>query len=129
MTEKELYAKLREILPGDFLRVENGVALGVPDINVCYQGLEVWIEAKLELPQGVLLRKFQYAWGIKRTGFGGVVFLIAQCYTRPSIFLVWPWDGIKVQPYGNYLKVVACPAAIFDVRTKRQEFVNYIFNA
>lgn len=109
MTEKQLYQLIRELLPGDFLRVENGVALGVPDINICHMEVEVWIEAKLTLNNGVLLRKFQYAWGKRRIAHGGRVFLIAYIThaDRSEHLQLWEWRSIEVRPCGKYLQVIS----------------------
>src|SRR3954462_1625562 len=49
MSERSQYVTLRDHLcrPGDRMdRVENLVMLGMPDINLCAEGIEVWIEMK-----------------------------------------------------------------------------------
>ena len=40
-------AKIRELdLPGRWERIENGVSVGMPDVNYCVNGFEGWIELK-----------------------------------------------------------------------------------
>jgi hypothetical protein len=102
--EKKLNQKLKAALRGDYLRVENGVAEGVPDINICYQGCEVWIESKIVLPQGVLLRKHQFAWGVRRTNAGGMVFVIAW-EPLNHYYRIWKFKDIDVEKCGEYLKI------------------------
>lgn len=51
MSEKLLWHKLRAKiraldLPGRWERVENGVSVGMPDVNYCVNGFEGWIELK-----------------------------------------------------------------------------------
>jgi hypothetical protein len=111
--ETELYQKLKKHLRGDFVRVENGVAQGVPDINVCFQGCEIWIEAKMWIPQGVLLRKHQFAWGVRRINSGGMVYVIAWHKLNHMIY-VWPFKDIDVEKCGKYLKITTPPTYGLD---------------
>jgi hypothetical protein len=57
-------------------RIENMTGSGVPDITSCQDGLEVWIETKVEDPY-VLLRPFQWAWMRSRWEKGGRVLVLA----------------------------------------------------
>lgn len=120
--EKELYQKLRDMLaPCDFVRIENGVGTGLPDINACYKGCEIWIEAKMTLPQGVLLRKFQHAWCLRRHAHGGIVYVIAYAHAHPNaewpwpVLNVWKYVDVGVMPQGEYLKITTLPTIRFDL--------------
>lgn len=89
MTEKEFSHKVCEQLRQegvDVQRVENGVGAGIPDINMCYQGREIWTELKLVLKNGILLRKEQYAWGMRRNRVGGRVFVVALALDGSSVY-------------------------------------------
>jgi hypothetical protein len=49
MSEAKVYARLREHLIGQrdrVERVENGLVVGMPDVNYCILGAEGWIEIK-----------------------------------------------------------------------------------
>lgn len=62
---------------GDVLRVESLTENGIPDINVCIMGMEAWIESKVAHRGIILLRKEQYAWGMRRHHAGGTVAILA----------------------------------------------------
>jgi hypothetical protein len=52
VAEKHFWAFLRERMGkmGHLVRIENGVALGTPDVNGCIDGMEFWWELK-EMPR------------------------------------------------------------------------------
>jgi hypothetical protein len=65
----------RNLPKWDWQRVENSaVGRGVPDLNGCFAGVEVWIENKQTEGWKVELRPEQYAWAARRTRVGGRVF-------------------------------------------------------
>jgi len=95
----------------DWMRVENTTQNGTPDINICKSGIEVWIEAKVMYPKGVLIRKEQFAWGVRRSECGGNVVVLAQ---DPEINQVQGWRVTKeliCRPSGDgkTLVVVSSP--------------------
>lgn len=65
-------------------RVEDQFSTGIPDINICYQGTEFWIEAKVcntnKINFESLLRPAQKRWHHFRKKAGGKVFTVI--YTR-----------------------------------------------
>jgi hypothetical protein len=77
--EKTFNNWLRTRMPGDYMRVENITMQGVPDINCCWEGNEIWIESKIYYPKhkSPLLEPEQYAWGTRRTMNGGTVWVLA----------------------------------------------------
>jgi hypothetical protein len=63
----------------DWQRVENsGVGRGVPDLNGCYNGTEVWIENKTTEGWAVGVRPEQSAWAARRHRAGGRVFFAVR---------------------------------------------------
>ena len=64
--ERKLYVRLKNALIRgrvgiDIERLEVTSMSGVPDVNVCFNGVETWIELKIITQGQVLLRPFQYA--------------------------------------------------------------------
>ena len=51
---------------------------GVPDLNGCHKGVEVWIECKRAESERVEVRPGQVAWGEARTRVGGRVFVAVR---------------------------------------------------
>lgn len=108
---------------GHAQRLESTTSNGIPDINFCLNGgYELWIETKIGCPDkhDVILRKEQYAWGMRRAQVGGHVLILAycQCHEKISTF---KFPNIAVKPYGKegkYVKIVSDPVAI----TSRKEF-------
>jgi hypothetical protein len=90
-------------------RIETTTGSGVPDINVVYAGVEMWIETKVQTPAGhVLLRPFQWAWINKRFRSGGVGYVIAQKYDSKNI-IFWSFGAICVAQHGEYLRITTVP--------------------
>jgi len=74
MAEKEIYKKMKEYVNdrgGRFTRIENAVSAGVPDVNICINGVEVWIECKEALGKKVEIRASQFVWAIEQRAAGG----------------------------------------------------------
>lgn len=67
----------------DWLRVENSaVGRGVPDLNGCFNGIEVWIENKTTEGWKVDLRPEQSAWAARRARAGGRVFFAVRRHCK-----------------------------------------------
>lgn len=104
----------------DWMRVENLVQPGTPDINVSRGGREVWIEAKVD---SLLIRKEQFAWGIRRSAVGGHVYLVYLEEISASIYL-WKYP-ILCRPRGQYVQPIDPPDCL--VKNDRIGLVNYLF--
>lgn len=93
---------LRNRMPGHWQSLEALNAPGLPDVNICHQGLEVWLELKSGIE--TLIRPSQYAWGMKRSHplVGGRCFVVTNntLFDR-IIVLKYPF---RVYPNGKYVK-------------------------
>jgi len=75
-TEKLLWNRVKDILPGVVARVENGATPGYPDVHGIYNGRDYWVELKVvgskfreHIPNEFLLKLFQESqvvWALKR---------------------------------------------------------------
>lgn len=75
--EAKLYKLLKDNLKNvHFTRIESHTEQGIPDVNACYNGKEVWIELKANLHKDLGLSKYQIVWIRKRTMHGGKVFIM-----------------------------------------------------
>lgn len=60
-------------------RIETGgVGLGIPDINLCLQGFENWVECKFTRANKVEISPEQVGWAERRIRAGGRVFLAVR---------------------------------------------------
>src|SRR6266550_5439963 len=109
MTETQLNQWISSALhPAHVQRIETSTAAGVPDMNVCHEGHEFWIESKLYIPgRGVLLRKEQYAWGMRRATVGGRAFVVYYC--DPGSICICMFPHIQVLKVGKYLVIDNLP--------------------
>lgn len=117
-TEKEFVTWLKnQLMPmSDPQRIENTTSRGVPDMNVCYQGKEFWIEAKLFTGGRVLIRPEQHAWMMRRSAHSGRCFVVAL---HPNMSIhVWRYPDILVDPYSKYLWLKSTPQFAMDVAFK-----------
>lgn len=105
MTEaKNVSAPLRDPAhtPGvDWTRLENLVGTGMPDINGCLNGHEIWVETKLVKGNRIKFEKFQPSWIKKRVLAGGRVFIFAR---HKDTFLLWRGFPIEWDVYNTPLK-------------------------
>ncbi len=88
-------------------RIETSTSSGVPDINICIGGKEIWVETKVADPY-VLLRPFQWSWINRRGKAGGVILVLAANFNG-RWFHAWRAEDLKVEPYSRYLRVVSQP--------------------
>ncbi len=91
---------IRSALEGaDVARIENCVQLGMPDMNICLHGLECWVESKVANGRGIVLRKEQFAWGVRRAQHGGSVFIVARIHDE--LILLFKYPNLSVRPRGD----------------------------
>jgi hypothetical protein len=65
--------------PVDWQRIETGgVGRGIPDLNGCLAGTEIWIELKATNGWAVVVRPEQIGWAERRMRAGGRVFLMTR---------------------------------------------------
>jgi len=104
--EQKLNAWIREQLRDtcDVVRVENTIGGGMPDLNICYQGREVWVESKVLVLGRVLIRKEQFAWGIRRSSHGGRVMVLAWHVCANTLY-GWTYPRVNVKEHGKYLEI------------------------
>ena len=79
--ESQLWTLVKENLPKDahVQRIETGLTgKGVPDLNYCQKGREIWIELKSIEGNKSQLSSFQIAWLYNRTKAGGKCFVLIR---------------------------------------------------
>ena len=59
-----------------FVRIESSTINGIPDVNGCVNGVDVWYELKANKVNNYGLSKYQINWHIKRQRVGGRVFIL-----------------------------------------------------
>lgn len=99
----------RQLSPCDYQRIE-GASQGFPDVNACVDGYgEAWLELKVVTMGRTLLRKEQFAWGIRRHYHGGRCFVVSW-HVKLDQIMVWRLrPNVAVEPYGKYLSIVTAP--------------------
>lgn len=83
MKESRAYHKLKEIFPhAHWQRIETPISPGIFDVNVCWNGVESWVECKQttkpKTDRGRLhfeIKPAQIAWEWKRRSVGGRTFV------------------------------------------------------
>jgi hypothetical protein len=93
VTERQLYGRLRRRVPrAHFQRIESRVGPGVPDVNMCYRGVESWLELKVVKrpkrggPLHPRVRAAQVAWLARRRKAGGNAWLLLGIDTDVLLF-------------------------------------------
>lgn len=108
MLEKYLWRMIREntSVAIDWCREENVVAAGMPDVNGCRHGVDIWLELKIFGGNKIHFRPSQPSWIRRRCAHGGRVWIVA-----------WKEPGVLYLYNGNVLKYLLASgvAAIDDV--------------
>lgn len=83
MKESYLWSTLKEKLNLEqhgihWSRIENVAGTGIPDVEGCCRGKQVWVELKMFHGKQLSIRTSQVAWQMKRIKAGGRVFFIAR---------------------------------------------------
>lgn len=123
--EKKFYDALHGHLQACHVqRIETTTGPGVPDVNICRGGIECWLELKMVLLQGVLVRKEQFAWHTQRAFRGGRCFVVAKVKDMQE-FKVWR-APYKVEVYNpKYLRIVSKPEEF----SSYNDLINFLFTS
>jgi hypothetical protein len=82
MRESQFWALIKGKLPGHVERMENAIAKGTPDVNLCFEGRELWIELKVLEANGNFKKgdpsPEQLIWHMKRQIEGGRCFVLGR---------------------------------------------------
>jgi hypothetical protein len=102
MKESQFWALIKEKLPGHVERIENAIGKGTPDVNMCFKGLDIWLELKILDEKGQFNkndpRPEQIIWHIKRQEAEGRCFILgrnenmlvlAQVQKDRQVFEIW----------------------------------------
>lgn len=92
MTEAQLSTRLQKYCPGaHWVRIENLVGVGVPDLYCCYRGKSFWFELKIQGQAAI--RPSQLAWHVRHKSHGGKAFILKYWPTN-NILIVYTVGGI-----------------------------------
>lgn len=82
LPEQKLWDMVRDKtkhLPVHWQRVETAMTgAGVPDLNMCYKGIEMWVELKVTATTRPEIRPLQCSWHLKRHRAGGRSLFLIQ---------------------------------------------------
>jgi hypothetical protein len=121
-TEKALYKYLKQRLPqAHWQRFENAVSAGQPDVNVAYEGREVWLELKCS--NKILLQPSQNAWLHARCEKIKNVY-VWQYHPAKNVHVLWK-PPFKTEECGRYVKVIASDHVTES--SSVQVLFNYLF--
>lgn len=79
------YLRKRLLAWGHFVRVENDVEVGMPDVNFCIDGREGWLELKVWPRE---LERTQVVWALQRTAARGYVRVLVKDPIANDYFLL-----------------------------------------
>lgn len=94
MKEKEFKKIIRGLVPAAHWQpIESWqIAAGIPDLNGCLRGVEVWVEAKIAWGNKVNLTALQTNWLNQRSAAGG------RCYIAVAVKQeLWIYHGFRAR--------------------------------
>lgn len=123
MKESTFWNTIKPLFKGmDAQRVEVTSGRGIPDVNLCHNGREFWIELKVAFRGTFYLRKEQYVWGMRRAHVGGYVFIVGY---DDGEYWVWRYPTVEIVRGGKYF--ILTRAMAHRVETKI-EILNILFS-
>ena len=81
MKESYLYAQFKQGVQDQgthICRIESTTGSGISDINMCRNGVEVWVELKVFKSHWLHFRNSQKSWIVQRSNAGGRVLIVAR---------------------------------------------------
>lgn len=123
MTEAQLSYYLKTRIPGDVRSVECYNTSGMPDLNICLNGVEVWLELKLAIKGLPHIRPLQYSWGMRRSYHKGRVFVVML---EGELLYTWRYP-FKVDSIGTYCRPLSCPISVLPM-SEVDKFCCLLFN-
>lgn len=113
--EQKFYQWIRNLLGPSIhcSRIENSIQSGMPDVCICWDGVETWVELKVFVCGRILLRKEQWGWCWKHCNAGGKVAVIALNEETDEIHIL-QFPHIDGVPHGKYLSVYGAAEVIFS---------------
>lgn len=108
-SESRFWRSLKAKIPGHFMRVENGCMPGTPDVNLCINGREFWVELKDvdQFPKRPTtpvfgrggLRPDQVLWMKQRIKAGGLVYIIGKVANETYCI-----SGVYAENFNNFTR-------------------------
>ena len=100
--EGEFWQEWKENFPAgpDWQRIESGeTASGIPDLNGCHAGVEIWVELK-SMERGLKIpgyTSFQCGWLLRRSRVGGRSYLAVRIQKRTwgDGIIIWPGSAAR----------------------------------
>ena len=86
-----------------FVRVENLIEQGTPDLNCCYEGVEFWLELKADDGRIPRLSKYQIAWHYRRYKAGGKSWILQRTQKDERLKL---FEGSGTKDVGTWSPVM-----------------------
>lgn len=104
-----LEAKLWESLKRGFerfrprlhcVRVENTAGSGIPDLTICHEGKESWVELKIKRGRKIEFRAAQHAWIAQGLAAGRRIFVLVRENDDIRIYRIrHPGDTLQLQDW------------------------------
>lgn len=90
-------------------RIETSTGSGVPDMTVCLDGAEIWVETKVYYCGYTLLRPYQRAWMERRYCAGGTILIISHSPYERQVH-VWKYGScLTFIKFSQYLRIADKP--------------------
>tara|TARA_X000001382_G_scaffold10998_1_gene7492 strand:- start:1747 stop:2142 length:396 start_codon:yes stop_codon:yes gene_type:complete len=96
MKEKDFWRSIQPKLNGHVNRVENIAGVGIPDVNICHNGIETWVELKVAVGRYLLFEWSQISWYKHRGQEQGRVKIVAK--HKEDIIICDAEDILRVEP-------------------------------
>lgn len=131
MANEKLFKKnfvkwFKDFYPMDHINLieSEATTTGIPDINACKGGKEIWVELKDGYLSKNSIKPGQFVWHIKRNQAGGTTW-IAQKYDE----IIKVYNGNRIREFRESPNKVI-PCKVFDGTTPvgRLELFTFLFN-
>jgi Holliday junction resolvase len=90
----------------DVQRIETSTGNGVPDVNCCKNGEELWLELKCLDTVEPILRPMQYAWMLRRVKAGGTCVIINMHKRSGNIYVTYFCKDLEIKKLATGIKIL-----------------------
>lgn len=90
--------------------IETTTGRGIPDLNICNDAGEMWLEIKAAHKRPHL-RPEQYAWISRRHACGGKAFVLHRCDEDIFTWAIYGPPNWETRVSGSYVEIISPPMA------------------
>lgn len=124
--KKNFVKWFKDLYPLDHIQLVESEATGtgIPDLNACKGGKEIWIELKSGYLTKTSIKPGQFVWHIKRNQAGGTTWIVQ----RDAVGMIRVFNGNRIREFREAPnKVIPCKVFDCNAPSERLKLFKFLF--